>query len=143
MIHHIFISSMKHYSRVLLTCMLACFLFVSCEKEEGQGGTSSITGKVIVRDYNTNFTALVEQYNAPDEDVFIIYGDDVVFGDKTSTNYDGTYRFDYLREGKYTIFAYSEDSANYPTKHKIPVISQVTISGRNKNVQANPIIILK
>jgi len=120
------------------------FSSVSCEKEEGIGGTSSITGKVIVRQYNANFTILTESpYYAPDEDVFIVYGDDAIYGDKTSTNYDGTYRFEYLREGKYTIYAYSKDSANYPTQHEIPVIRQVEIPGKNKDVVVDNIVILK
>jgi hypothetical protein len=120
-----------------------CFLSFSCEKEEGKGGTSSITGKVLIREYNTNFTFKIEEYYATDEDVFILYGDDEVYGDKTSTNPDGTYQFEYLREGNYTIFAYSEDSANYPTKHEIAVMQQVKISGRKKEFIVPDIVILK
>jgi hypothetical protein len=115
----------------------------SCEKEEGIGGTSSITGKVRVRQYNDNFTIKVEEYYATDEDVFIIYGDDDVYGDKTSTSHDGTYRFDYLREGSYTIFAYSEDSAEFPTQHEIPVMKNIEITGKNKEIVVDDIIILK
>jgi hypothetical protein len=115
----------------------------SCEKEEGEGGTSTITGKVFVRQYNSNFTFLSEQYYAPDEDVYIIYGDDAVYSDKTTTNFDGTFRFKYLREGNYTIFAYSEDSANYPTRHQIPVMLDVKISKRNQTIEIEDIILLK
>ncbi|HLO58326.1 MAG TPA: hypothetical protein VK179_06265 [Bacteroidales bacterium] len=123
--------------------LFTLFVFISCEKEEGQGGTSSITGKVLVKKYNSNFTTLIEQYYATDEDVFIVYGDDDVYGDKTTTNYNGAYRFDYLREGDYTIYAYSQDSAYYPTQHKIAVMQKVTITGRNKDVRLPDIIILK
>ncbi len=133
--------------RFRLTVFIAGFslilLALACQKEEGEGGTSSITGKVFVRQYNANFTTLMEQYYAPDENVFIVYGDDPVYGDKTSTNYDGTYRFEYLREGKYTIYAYSEDSAYYPTQHEIPVIRHVEITKRNQEVNVGDIIILK
>lgn len=122
---------------------LVVLVIISCEKDEGKGGTSSITGRVIVRQYNSNFTTLISQYEATDEDVFIIYGDDVVYGDKTTTNYDGTFRFDYLREGNYTVFAYSEDSANYPTQQEIPVMNKVTISGKKKDITLRPIVILK
>jgi hypothetical protein len=115
----------------------------SCEKEAGIGGTSSITGKVVVRQYNSNFTTLTEQYYATDEDVYIVYGDDPVYGDKTSTNFDGTYRFEYLREGRYTIYAYSEDSVNYPSQHEIPVIQEVEITKKNQEVTVSPIVILK
>lgn len=121
--------------------LVGCLIH-SCKKDEGIGGKSTITGKVIIRQYNTNFTFLQEQFAAPDEDVFIIFGDDPVYGDKVSTNYDGTYRFEYLQEGNYSVYAYSEDSANYPTKHKIPVIILVQV-GKNQTVQAKDIIILK
>jgi len=128
---------------ILFITAIVCLIGISCEKEEGTGGTSSITGKVFVRQYNSSFTILSDQYYAPDENVFIIYGDDIVYGDKTSTNYDGTYRFDYLREGKYTIFAYSEDSAGYPSQREIPVMKQVEISGKNKEILLDDIVILK
>jgi hypothetical protein len=116
---------------------------ISCEKKEGQGGTSEIAGKVFVKQYNANFTTLMEQYYAPDEDVFIIYGDDPVYGDKTTTNFDGTYRFEYLREGNYTVYAYSEDSLSYPTQHEIPVIRHVEITKRKQTVTVSDIVILK
>lgn len=115
----------------------------SCKKDEGIGGTSSIKGKVITREYNSNFTELQEQYYATDEDVFIIYGDEATYGDKVTTNYDGTYEFNYLREGDYRIYAYSEDSAHYPTKHLIPVLVDVRISGKKETVEAKDIVILK
>jgi hypothetical protein len=127
----------------LFTAAFIGFAAISCEKQEGEGGTSSITGKVAVRQYNANFTVLTETYYATDEDVFIIYGDDPVYGDKTTTNYDGTYRFEYLREGTYIIYAYSEDSAYYPTKHEIPVIKEVRITKKNQEVKVDNIIILK
>ena len=134
-------NSHVRYSFIFL--VILGMLAFSCKKEEGVGGTSSIKGKVIIRQYNANFTELTEQYYAPDEDVFIIYGDDDVYGDKVTTNYDGTYEFEFLREGDYSIFAYSEDSANYPTRHMIPVIVHARISGKKEKVQANDIVILR
>jgi hypothetical protein len=119
------------------------FSLISCEKQEGSGGTSAITGKVLIRQYNDNFTTLMEQYYATDEDVFIVYGDDPVYGDKTTTNYDGTFRFEYLREGNYTVYAYSKDSVHYPTRHEIPVIKQVEITKKNQEVNVGEVIILK
>jgi hypothetical protein len=133
----------KINSQIFIVVTILALIIHSCEKEEGPGGTSSITGKVAVRQYNENFTLLTEQYYATDEDVFIIYGDDEVYGDKTTTNHDGTFRFEYLREGKYTVFAYSEDSANYPTRHEIPVMKSVEITGKNQEVSAGTLVILK
>jgi hypothetical protein len=132
-----------HLRNSLICLFVLGMITFSCKKDEGVGGTSSIKGKVIVRQYNSNFTELLEQYYATDEDVFIIYGDGEVYGDKVTTNYDGTYEFDYLREGNYKIYAYSKDSANYPTKHLVPVIVSATISGKKETVKAKDIVILQ
>ena len=134
----------SHMKKVfgLLACV-GLFLMFSCEKEEGPGGTSTITGKVKVREYNGNFTIKIgEEYYAGDQDVYIIYGDDEVYSDKFTTNYDGTYRFEYLREGRYTVFAYSLDSAAYPLDKKKAVIREVTISGKDQVVEVEDIVIL-
>jgi hypothetical protein len=133
----------SHVRFSLISLVILGMVAFSCKKDEGIGGTSSIKGKVIIRQYNGNFTDLIEQYYATDEDVFIIYGDDPVYGDKVTTNYDGTYEFSYLREGNYKIYSYSKDSANYPTKHLIPVIVNATISGKKQTVAAKDIIILQ
>lgn len=134
---------MRIISGFTLLGLLFLVLFNACKKEEGIGGTSSITGKVLVRQYNDNFTVKTEQYYASDEEVFIIYGDEDIYGDKVTTNYDGTFRFEYLREGNYKVFAYSEDSAGYPSKKMLPVIKNVKIDGKNKTVSAGTIVILK
>ena len=140
----IFFQYMKKFNNLIFISALALGLsMISCKKVEGPGGTSTITGKVFIRQYNANFTVLTDQYYAADEDVFIIYGDDPAYGDKTTTNFDGTYQFEYLREGKYTVFAYSEDSINYPTKHKIPVLKTVEITKRNQEVSVGTLVILK
>jgi len=93
-------------------------LLSGCLKEPGIGGTSTITGKVYAHDYNAEMNKLRAEYYAPDEDVYIIYGDDSIFSDRTLTSYDGSYRFEYLRPGTYTVFAYSK---NLETKLPPPV----------------------
>ena len=84
-------------------------LFTGCLKEPGPGGTSSISGKIYAYDYDAEMINLRTQYYAPDEDVFIIYGNDSIYADRTKTSFDGSYRFNYLRPGTYTIFAYSKN----------------------------------
>lgn len=82
-------------------------LLLSCNKEPGQGGTSSIEGKVYRIETNSLGDTL-DQYYAPDYDVYIIYGDeDQTYDDDFSTSYDGSYRFTHLTPGTYTIFAYT------------------------------------
>jgi hypothetical protein len=135
--------------KTITTFFLILFLgigFTACEKDPGKGGTSTIRGKVIIREYNRDFTIQkVPDYPGAKEDVFIIYGDDAVYGDKFETDYNGVYEFNYLREGSYTVFAYSKDSTkNYDlTSEEIPVIRQVEITAKNQTVEVPDIIVLK
>jgi len=128
--------------RMMLMVLVGSQLLLSCKKEAGEGGSSSMFGKVLVRQYNASFTILQEEYYAQDEDVYIIYGDDITFGDRTRTCYDGTYEFKYLRPGTYTIYAYSKDST-FQTNSMIPVIREMTISKNHEVVEVPEIIILK
>ena len=112
----------------------------ACQKEAGEGGTSSIFVKVYVKDYNSTFTVLQGEYYGPDEDVYIIYGDDRTFADKVSTNYDGTYEFKYLRKGKYTVYAYSKDST-LQTTAKLAVIQEVEVTDNQQEVEVPDIVI--
>ncbi|MEA3494658.1 MAG: hypothetical protein U9R42_01340 [Bacteroidota bacterium] len=123
--------------------VIAIFLLQSCEKTEGEGGTASIIGKVFVKDYNSEFTTLKAEYYAPDEEVFIVYGNDVVYNDNFKTHYDGTYLFEYLRKGKYTIFVYSKDSSGVSPSGIITVEKEVNITEEGQIVEIEDIIILK
>ena len=96
-------------NRSFVVYVLFLLLFSGCLKEPGIGGTSSITGKIYAYDYDAEMINLRAQYYAPDEDVYIIYGKDSIFSDRTQTSYDGSYRFEYLRPGTYTIFVYSKN----------------------------------
>ena len=128
---------------IALFMLLFSGIFVSCTKEEGPGGTSDIIGRVWVRDYNTSFTILYASYWAEEEDVYLIYGNDSIYSDRFKTNYDGSYWFRNLREGNYTVYAYSKDSANPENISRIPVKVSVNISGRKQDVEAPLITILK
>ena len=81
--------------------------FQSCSIEEGEGGTSSISGKVFVQDFDsTGF--LEDEYYPGEWSVYIIYGDDEIYSDRMDTHYDGTYKFTSLYPGNYSIFTYSK-----------------------------------
>jgi len=83
-------------------------LAAACTKEAGEGGNSSISGKVILEHFNETFTLTDYITDAADYDVFIIYGDDRGYSDKTETNYQGEYSFNYLRPGDYKVYVYSK-----------------------------------
>src|SRR5688572_889040 len=85
-------------------------IYSGCEKDPGEGGTSSIKGYVHVTDYNASFLIVQGEYPGADEDVYIVYGDDISYGERIRSGPDGKFEFKYLREGKYSIYVYSEDT---------------------------------
>jgi hypothetical protein len=132
---------MKRSLYILLCMISVLFIVTSCSKDAGQGGNSSIFGKVYVKDYNSTFTVLQSEYYGGELDVYIIYGDEKSYGDRTRTNYDGTYEFKYLRPGKYHIYAYSRDST-LQTTSLLPIIKDVEITKRKQTVEVPEITIL-
>lgn len=90
----------------LFTIGAAVTLF-SCTKGPGEGGTSTIKGKIYIQDYNGS-GVLQAEYYAPEERVYLIFGDEGFYGMDTRTSFDGTYEFNYLKKGSYTVFAYSD-----------------------------------
>lgn len=124
--------------------MMLIFLVVTitaCEKDEGEGGTSTITGRVYAIDYNSEWTVRKGEYYAPGVDVFIVYGNDSIYNDNFETGLGGWYRFDYLREGTYTVYAFSRDSTQQSPSGEVPVIKTVRISDKNETVVVDDITI--
>lgn len=135
-------SKRTHLKKYLLL-VLAAILWTSCAKIEGEGGSSSIRGKVFGHYYNNSFTAYFGSQFVPDEDVYIIYGEDFTFSDRIRTSYDGSFEFKYLQKGNYKIFVYSKDSTlTYPSQ-KIAVLQNVEISKNNEIIELEHFIINK
>ncbi len=126
---------------MLVFCFFGLVL-QSCKKEAGSGGSSSIYGKVLVMDYNSTFTELLEQYYGQDLDVYLIYGDDKSYSDHTKTSYNGTYEFKYLRQGTYHVYVYSKDST-LQTNAMVPVVKEVSISENRQEVEVPEITIFQ
>ncbi len=133
---------MKRSSRVFLSFLI--FLVVlSCSKEPGIGGNSTIYGKIVAYDYNAEFTTLKGIYPAADEDVFLIYGDDYSYSQRIRSNYDGIYEFKYLRSGDYTIYVYSKDSTLTLASEIYAVVKDITIDNNRQTVEVEEIKIFK
>jgi hypothetical protein len=125
---------------VLITAVIA---FASCEKNPGEGGTSTIKGVVMVQEYNKDLTIKVGvPHPAQEVDVYIIYGNDEVYGDKFQTGFDGKYEFDYLQDGKYTIYTLSKSISNRLTKELYPIVEEVEITGKNQTIEVDTLNIL-
>ena len=83
-----------------------------------------------------NPSSIIDTIPAADEDVYIVYGDNTSPDDRVFTNPDGEFAFNWLRSGDYTIYVYSEDTAN--TSMPLPQIafsSTVTIEDRDESVE--------
>lgn len=84
----------------------------SCKKDAGDGGNSSIKGKVHkeLRVVLNNPGTAIGTFPAADEDVYIIYDDHVSPDDRVQTNYNGEFEFLYLRPGNYKVYVFSKDT---------------------------------
>lgn len=130
---------MKYIGIILLTILNLS----SCDKYEGPGGNATITGKVYVLDYNQELTTKLGEYYSGDIDVFLIYGDDIIYSEDFKTNYDGSYRFQNLRPGNYRVFAYSEDTTSGSENYLFPVFQNIEITKNNEEISVEDIVIVK
>jgi len=113
--------------------------FFSCGKEEGIGGRSAITGKLIKINFSNDDLNRIDTSNAAGEDVYIIYGNNDFYNDDIETHFDGTFQFNYLNKGKYTIFAYSKDTLG--SDSDIPIFKEVEIGSNNETVDIGQVFI--
>lgn len=131
---------MKTIKYFILIFFISIFLN-SCKKSEGEGGNSSIKGKVLVKEYNETFTVLKGEYYAQGEDVYIVYGGKTQVGDRIETYYDGSFQFDYLRKGNYKIYVYSEDMTLQSVSGDVVVEKDVQILSNGETVEMEDIVI--
>jgi len=120
--------------------ILGLFTIIACDKTVGEGGTSSIEGIVIKQNFS-NAGQLTSEFPAPDERVYIIYGEENdIYNNDVNSHFDGRYRFDFLRKGKYRLFAYSECKQD-TCPNIVPVFVNVEITESNQIVNAPDIFI--
>lgn len=105
---------------------LAGVISTSCTQNEGIGGNSHISGVVVEKFYNNDFTILQYEQVAKDKDIFILYGDDLEIGDKTTTSYTGSFQFEYLWPGSYKLFYYSDDTTG-TSNEKVEIIDSIML----------------
>ena len=112
-----------NFTKLMLLFVIPA-LFCACNKGEGEGGTAAIEGRIatVIHD-NDNYNFTADTIAAAAKDVFIVYGDEVLYGDDMETGADGSYRFKYLKKGTYTVFAYSV----LPSGEKIAVSETVRV----------------
>ena len=83
----------------------------------------------------TAFPSIYSDKAALEKDVYIIYGDDhSSFDDRTRTSFDGSYKFEFLRKGKYRIFVYTEDTVLTNFGKEVPIILDTEIKKNRSEV---------
>ena len=98
---------MSNKIKLILPISILLFVFSSCRKVEGPGGSVTIKGVVIER--NHVGTSIFE-YPAADQDVYLIYGSENTFyDDDVKTSFDGSFEFRYLQKGDYKVFSYQDN----------------------------------
>ena len=125
----------KSVLRLALAAISLAFVLTSCTNEAGPGGKASIKGRLHATNvWNSNCIAITngDEYYVPDEEVYIVYGDDPSYGDRIRTGPDGTFWFQYLRVGTYKIYAYSNDCDD--PSGKSAVIMSVEITDKKQEV---------
>ncbi len=124
---------------ILLTgIVIVLFLENSCQKGPGIGGEASITGKITGITYDKKtFTYILDSGAVGNLKVNIIYGDDIQVDASQNSSYDGSYDFQYLRDGNYTIFVYSR--SHKTDLYDSAVVVKATLTGK-KQVLNLPVI---
>ncbi|MNK08357.1 hypothetical protein D3C87_262900 [compost metagenome] len=125
----------------------------ACNKIEGEGGRASITGNVIVHEtlYINGQEVDTVTYNGAKEDLYIIYGTgSKMYNDKIEASYDGSFKFEFLQPGTYTIFGYNEilnKGNNIPNNDDdyktLEVVSKTITIGKKENADIGTIELLK
>ncbi len=124
----------------LLASLIILFFVSSCEKSPGEGGTSTIQGSVYK--LSTYYNVLTQQTDTvyyqldAKKDVYIIYSDNEneFYNDNIETNWNGQYRFDYLRKGDYTLFVYTDSTDALNISYDYPIFKHVKIDANNSTV---------
>ena len=116
----------------LIGLLCVVLMFVSCKRNEGEGGTGVVQGYVMLINHpDDNYTLPADTIVAAKTDVFIVYGNSDFYGDDVETDDKGFYKFKYLTPGNYNVFAYSTLASG----DKVPVTASISIGkGETGNV---------
>ena len=96
--------------KIVFLSFLIVLLPLSCQKSEGLGGTGSIAGTITEQFYNDDYSLLIYEKPAVDEEVYIVFGSSKELGNRVRTNNMGQFRFKFLYPGNYQVYFISGDS---------------------------------
>ncbi len=119
-------------------------LFSQCQKEAGDGGLATIKGSVI-KEYRAVLNNPLNSVQLPalDQEIYIVYGDDISPSDKVVTDYKGDFSFSGLRKGDYTIYTDSQDTSATATAalSNMAIVSKVKITERDQVKELDPMVV--
>jgi hypothetical protein len=110
--------------------LIGSLILISCKKGAGEGGKATITGKIFATNYNATLKA--DSGFIGDYKVYINYGDETGISNDVSTDYNGVFKFNYLRKGKYTVWVYSKKSSLYVLDSSI--VKSVEIADKSETI---------
>lgn len=127
---------------LIIVLFFSLLLSISCKKTPGQGGNSSIKGKIWVKKYDPYFTFIEYEYPGTDMTVELTFGDNLSPDLSGKTNANGEFEFLYLRKGKYKVTVYNKVFQNTQNPSgQAPVDTYVTIDSRKKQYDAGTITV--
>lgn len=110
----------RHSVRYTIIVFIAALMVLAgCEQGEGYGGSSRITGKVVTKYYNDDYSVVIRETPAVDEEVFLLFGDNENVGDKVETSATGSFEFPFLNAGEYTVYYSSRDTSYLGNVEKV------------------------
>ena len=112
MLHQFFPMRSPPALKISMAVLLFSSLGLSCEKSEGLGGTASISGTVKEQYYNDDYSLLIYEKPAVDEEVYIVFGENKALGNRVRSNMHGQFMFKYLYPGQYQVYFISGDSSS-------------------------------
>ena len=115
---------MKIYN-FCITALLLCLSLFSCVNEEGEGGSATIEGYVYkIMHPDGEYIFKTDTFPAGSTEVSITYGKgQIKQDDNIDAAPDGYFRFKYLFDGNYIVYAYSE----YPNGKREAVCDTVHV----------------
>jgi hypothetical protein len=115
---------------ILILSILVLSLSNSCKKVEGSGGGATIKGMIQEQKYNA-LGNIIAEYPGSDVNVYLIYGTtDQFYDDDVKTSYDGSFIFNYLQKGTYTVFVYEDDATQPSGNNVIKQTFEITEKGQ-------------
>lgn len=90
--------------------ILFSLLNISCSQEEGFGGNSHINGTLVTKFYNSDFSVYQGEAPAIDQDVFLLFGENLTIGEDLAVSNYGQFEFSYLWPGSYQLYYMSDDT---------------------------------